>query len=57
MACIYILFGWIFFQSIDLAYSNMKEGKILKAEGDLHNASINRSPAAYLKNPVEEQAR
>ncbi|VDP09126.1 unnamed protein product [Schistosoma curassoni] len=35
----------------------MKEGKILKAEGDLHNASINRSPAAYLKNPVEEQAR
>ncbi|RTG81857.1 neutral ceramidase [Schistosoma bovis] len=44
-------------KSIDLAYSNMKEGKILKAEGDLHNASINRSPAAYLKNPVEEQAR
>uniref|UniRef100_A0A3Q0KPD2 Neutral ceramidase n=1 Tax=Schistosoma mansoni TaxID=6183 RepID=A0A3Q0KPD2_SCHMA len=43
--------------SIDLAYSNMKEGKILKAEGDLHNASINRSPAAYLENPVEEQAR
>ncbi|KAK4474500.1 hypothetical protein MN116_001649, partial [Schistosoma mekongi] len=43
--------------SITLAYSNRKEGKILKSEGDLYNASINRSPAAYLKNPPEEQAQ
>ncbi|CAH8581510.1 unnamed protein product [Schistosoma turkestanicum] len=44
-------------KSISLAYSNVQEGKILKAEGDLYNTSINRSPAAYLLNPLEEQLK
>ncbi|CAH8869947.1 unnamed protein product [Trichobilharzia szidati] len=44
-------------KSIIQAYSSMQEGQILKAEGDLHNASINRSPAAYLMNPPEERAK
>lgn len=44
-------------ESISLAYSNMMDGKIFIAEGNLFNASINRSPASYMYNPKDERAK
>uniref|UniRef100_A0A5K3FEN8 Neutral ceramidase n=1 Tax=Mesocestoides corti TaxID=53468 RepID=A0A5K3FEN8_MESCO len=44
-------------QSVKLAYQSRTEGKILVASGILSNASINRSPLAYLQNPENERKR
>ncbi|XP_054715880.1 uncharacterized protein LOC129225311 [Uloborus diversus] len=44
-------------RSIDMAHENMQPGYIFYNEGDLHNASINRSPTSYLNNPPEERAQ
>ncbi|RWS07085.1 neutral ceramidase-like protein [Dinothrombium tinctorium] len=44
-------------RSIDIAHSNMVKGHIYYNEGELLNASINRSPTAYANNPSEERER
>ncbi|VDN44295.1 unnamed protein product [Dibothriocephalus latus] len=44
-------------QSIRAAYASLTPGRILYAEGLLKNASINRSPVAYLNNPPSERSR
>eukprot|EP00249_Psilotum_nudum_P007748 c20791_g2_i1 orf=53-2179(+) len=44
-------------RSIVQAHENLRPGTILISIGDLLNASINRSPSAYLNNPPEERAR
>ncbi|CAL8087615.1 unnamed protein product [Calicophoron daubneyi] len=44
-------------QSIILAQDSITEGRIYIAEGDLHGASINRSPASYLLNPETERSK
>lgn len=44
-------------QSIDLAHSNMKPGRIYRGKGDLDDSSINRSPHSYMNNPEEERNR
>ncbi|CAD5120124.1 DgyrCDS8701 [Dimorphilus gyrociliatus] len=41
--------------SIKKAHNNLKPGNVLFNEGDLLNANINRSPAAYYNNPKEER--
>ena len=43
--------------SIQAAHSNMKPGKLYLNSGLLWNASINRSPAAYVRNPKEERMK
>ncbi|MFY0564015.1 neutral/alkaline ceramidase [Archangium lansingense] len=45
------------FQSIVRAHDNLAPGSIRVASGDLLNASINRSPEAYLRNPATERAQ
>jgi len=45
------------FQSIVRAHDNVGPATAKLAEGDLLDASINRSPDAYLLNPPEERAR
>lgn len=42
-------------RSIDRAHASMKKGRIFYNEGQLDNASINRSPSAYLNNTEEER--
>ena len=42
-------------RSIDRAHESMKKGRILFNEGELKDASINRSPSAYLNNTEEER--
>ncbi|OON20066.1 Neutral/alkaline nonlysosomal ceramidase [Opisthorchis viverrini] len=44
-------------KSVEIAKSNMMNGKIYVAKGDVLNASINRSPASYELNPAEERKR
>ncbi|KAL0274590.1 UNVERIFIED_CONTAM: hypothetical protein PYX00_002688 [Menopon gallinae] len=44
-------------QSIKNAHNNMQKGKIFLGTGRLRNASVNRSPTAYLENPEEERSR
>ncbi|GBF51604.1 lipoprotein [Leptospira ryugenii] len=43
------------YQSIKRAHQNLVPGKILINEGDLTNASMNRSIVAYEKNPISER--
>ncbi|HEX5748172.1 MAG TPA: neutral/alkaline non-lysosomal ceramidase N-terminal domain-containing protein [Archangium sp.] len=45
------------FQSIVRAHDNLAPGTIRVASGDLLDASINRSPEAYLRNPATERAQ
>ncbi|OJT25294.1 alkaline ceramidase [Archangium sp. Cb G35] len=45
------------FQSIVRAHDNLAPGTIRVASGDLLDASINRSPGAYLRNPATERAQ
>jgi neutral ceramidase len=45
------------FQSIVRAHDNLAPGSIRLASGDLLDASINRSPEAYLRNPTTERAQ
>ncbi|GFX42469.1 neutral ceramidase [Trichonephila clavipes] len=42
-------------KSVKMAHQNMQPGYIFWNEGDLYNASINRSPTSYLNNPPEER--
>ncbi len=44
-------------QSIVRAHTNLAAGSIRIASGDLFNASINRSPEAYLYNPATERGQ
>ncbi|MDY7228368.1 neutral/alkaline ceramidase [Hyalangium rubrum] len=44
-------------QSIDRAHTNLAPGSIRIQSGDLLNASINRSPEAYLRNPSPERGQ
>eukprot|EP00117_Sycon_ciliatum_P000562 scpid53224/ scgid6579/ Neutral ceramidase B; Acylsphingosine deacylase 2B; N-acylsphingosine amidohydrolase 2B len=44
-------------RAIKMAHTNMQPGYVLINSGDLLNASINRSPTAYLWNPAEERAQ
>ncbi|CAM6104879.1 unnamed protein product [Calypogeia fissa] len=43
--------------SITQAHENLRPGSIYVNAGELLDASINRSPSAYLNNPAEERAR
>lgn len=43
--------------SIIQAHDNIRPGSIFINQGELLDASINRSPSAYLNNPSEERAR
>lgn len=43
--------------SIDRATNNLKRGRIYYNQGELLDASINRSPTSYDNNPAEERAR
>jgi len=45
------------FQSIVRAHDNLAPGTLRVASGDLLDASINRSPEAYLRNPATERAQ
>jgi neutral ceramidase len=45
------------YQSIIRAHDNLAPGTIRVASGDLLDASINRSPEAYLYNPATERAQ
>ncbi|KAF4019053.1 hypothetical protein G4228_010715 [Cervus hanglu yarkandensis] len=44
-------------QSIEIAHTNMKPGKIFINKGTVDGAQINRSPTSYLRNPQSERAR
>ncbi|GAB6018522.1 hypothetical protein CHUAL_000219 [Chamberlinius hualienensis] len=44
-------------ESISRAHDNIKPGRIYHSQGDLTDASINRSPYSYEQNPAEERAR
>ncbi|KAJ1394339.1 hypothetical protein SESBI_34283 [Sesbania bispinosa] len=44
-------------QSIIQAHNNLKPGSIFMNTGYVKEASINRSPSAYLLNPAEERGR
>ncbi|GIY16302.1 neutral ceramidase [Caerostris extrusa] len=43
--------------SIERAHNNVQPGYIYWNIGEVHNASINRSPTAYNNNPEEERSR
>jgi neutral ceramidase len=45
------------FQSIVRAHDNLAPGTLRVASGDLLDASLNRSPEAYLRNPATERAQ
>jgi neutral ceramidase len=45
------------YRSIKLAHRNLAPGRVLIQEGDLADASMNRSPLAYVNNPAAERAR
>ncbi|KAJ8753902.1 hypothetical protein K2173_000156 [Erythroxylum novogranatense] len=42
-------------QSIIQAHENLRPGSILVNKGELLDAGVNRSPSAYLNNPVDER--
>lgn len=42
-------------ESVKRAQNNMRQGHLLVETGDLLDASVNRSPSAYLNNPSEER--
>ena len=44
-------------ESIKMAHENMVLGQLYLNSGVLYNASINRSPTAYLLNPLEEREK
>lgn len=44
-------------ESISLAHDNLQPGRIYFEQGDLVNASINRSPPSYELNPEDERAK
>lgn len=44
-------------RSVKMAHYNMQPGYLFTNEGDLTDASINRSPTSYLSNPPEERAK
>lgn len=44
-------------RSIKNAHNRMRLGNIYAMSEELHDANINRSPAAYLRNPEEERAK
>eukprot|EP00731_Ephydatia_muelleri_P030762 Em0022g276a len=44
-------------ESINIAHTSLQPGKLLINSGQLYDASINRSPTAYLFNPPEERAK
>ena len=44
-------------ESIKIAHENMVLGKLYLNSGVLYDASINRSPTAYLLNPLEEREK
>ncbi|RWS23274.1 neutral ceramidase-like protein [Leptotrombidium deliense] len=44
-------------RSIDKAHNNLVKGHIYYNEGELLDASINRSPTAYENNPSDEKAK
>lgn len=43
--------------AVQRAHNSMKAGKLSLGNVTVLNANINRSPSAYLANPVEERAR
>jgi neutral ceramidase len=45
------------YQSIKRAHNNLAPGRVFINQGDLYNASMNRSPLAYANNPEEERAQ
>lgn len=45
------------YQSIVRAHNNMRSSTIQLSAGDVLDASMNRSPVAYAKNPAAERAR
>lgn len=44
-------------RSVERANENLRPAKIFFSEGELLEASINRSPTSYLNNPAEERSR
>ena len=44
-------------ESINIAHNGLKQGKLYFGTDMLYNASVNRSPSAYLNNPEEERNR
>lgn len=44
-------------ESITIAHKNLQSGKLYINQGNLVDASVNRSPTAYLCNPAEERAK
>lgn len=44
-------------RSVERANENVRPARIYFNEGELLDASINRSPTSYLNNPIEERAR
>jgi neutral ceramidase len=44
-------------EAILAADADLKPGRILFAQGDVHDAGVNRSRVAYMNNPAEERAR
>ena len=44
-------------ESIKQAHDNMKPGHLYINNGTLLDASINRSPSAYLNDPEEERSK
>ena len=42
-------------ESVKMAHSNMRQGHLMVNSGELVDASVNRSPTAYLNNPSEER--
>lgn len=42
-------------QSIEMAHNDLREGLLYVGNGTLTDASINRSPSAYLNNPEDER--
>lgn len=43
-------------ESVKIAHNNMRPGHLFINSGMLLDASINRSPSAYLNNPEEERS-
>jgi len=58
-------FGWVdetfhsvvsgIVKAIDEAHNNVQTGRMYVSRGNLTDASINRSPSSYLRNPQEER--
>ena len=42
-------------ESVKMAHGNMRQGRLMVNSGELLDASVNRSPTAYLNNPSEER--